>query len=160
MLNSHQVVKQNVIPTTARAIIDHRIHPAHSIAGVIEHLTKVINDDRVKIKILPGSKEPDPMTPVDSVIGIKIRNSLHRTLSNTNVIPSAFIALADSRWLTHLSDHIFRFAPLKMESTEISGIHGPNERISTKSFGEAINFFYDFYSHLDDQLTTVVHSEL
>jgi len=152
--------KQNVIPTTARAIIDHRIHPAHSIDGVLTHLRGVINDERVKISILPGSKEPDPMTPVDSPIGIKIRNSIHRTLSNTHVIPSAFIALADSRWLTDLSENIFRFAPLKMESKELSGIHGPDERISVESFGEAIDFFCDFYAHLGTEHNVDIHNEL
>ena len=100
------------------------------------------------------------MTPVDSPIGIKIRNSMHRTLSNTHVIPAAFIALADSRWLTDMSEHIFRFAPLKMNVKELPGIHGPDERISVTSFGEAINFFYDFYAHLGSELNAEIHSEL
>merc|ERR1712227_1064869 len=137
--------KSNVIPTTARAVIDHRIHPGSSIASTLDHLRKVINDDRIKINVLSDAKEPDPMTPIDSEIGIKIRNSIHRTLSNTNVIPGIFVALADSRWLTEFSEHIFRFAPMKMESNEVSGIHGPDERISVAAFEEAINFCYDFY---------------
>ena len=45
----------------------------------------MINDDRVQIKPLANSKEPDPMTPVDSIFGVKIRNSIHRTLDGTNV---------------------------------------------------------------------------
>jgi len=77
--------KNNVIPAKATAVIDHRIHPGHSIAGVLQHLERVIADDRVKIKQLAGAKEPDPMTPIDSIIGIKIRNSFHRTLTNTHV---------------------------------------------------------------------------
>ena len=97
----------------------------------------MINDDRVQIKPLANSKEPDPMTPVDSIFGVKIRNSIHRTLDGTNVseylplfrgqiqiyflVPSIFVALADSRWLLEFSDDIFRFNPLKMEKEEIKG---------------------------------------
>ena len=100
-------------------------------------MKKVINDDRVQIKPLANSKEPDPMTPVDSIFGVKIRNSIHRTLDGTNVseylplfrgqiqiyfsVPSIFVALADSRWLLEFSDDIFRFNPLKMEKEEIKG---------------------------------------
>ena len=71
-----------------------------------------------------------------------------------------FVALADSRWLIDYSEHIFRFAPMKMESAEVSGIHGPDERISISAFEEAVNFCYDFYAHLDDRGPVDMHSEL
>ena len=37
------------------------------------------------------------------------------------LVPSIFVALADSRWLLEFSDDIFRFNPLKMEKEEIKG---------------------------------------
>ena len=100
------------------------------------------------------------MTPIDSMIGIKIRNSFHRTLSNTHVIPSIFVALADSRWLLEFSDHIFRFNPMKMEKSELPGIHGPNERVKTTSYTECINFLYDLYNHLDGEIPIHANTEL
>ena len=42
----------------------------------------------------------------------------------------------------------------------MSGIHGPDERISIAAFEEAINFCYDFYDHLDDSSSADIHSEL
>lgn len=39
-------VKTNVVPGEASAIINHRVHPADDIDSVVQHLKKVINDDR------------------------------------------------------------------------------------------------------------------
>ena len=151
--------KSNVIPTTAHATIDNRIHPGHSIQGTLDHLKRVINDDRVIITPRNGSKEPDPMTDPESPIGKQLQRSIQRTMKNTVPIPGIFIALADSRWLTDFSDSIFRLNPLKMDKDHLSGIHGPNERIKLYSYQEAINFLFDFYTHIDKEPVTV-HNEL
>ena len=66
------------------AKIDLRIHPAQTVNNVIEHVRRVINDDRVKIDTsqeLPV--EADKVTPVDSVYGQKIINSIYRTMPDT-----------------------------------------------------------------------------
>jgi carboxypeptidase PM20D1 len=45
-------VKINVIPSEAHAFINFRIHPAQPIRDVIQHCKDVVDDDRVKFKII------------------------------------------------------------------------------------------------------------
>ena len=80
-------------------------------------------------------------------------------MSKTVALPAIFIAMADSRWLTDFSDSIFRLNPLKMDKTEIGGIHGPNEKIELYSYQETINFIFDFCKHIDDP-AVFQHTEL
>nr|CAD7459612.1 unnamed protein product [Timema tahoe] len=52
----------NVIPPSAKAVINHRVHPAQSVAEVIAHDRKVIDDPRVDIRV-KISREAHPVSP-------------------------------------------------------------------------------------------------
>lgn len=54
--------KSNVIPGSASATVNHRIHPAESLDQVIEYNRQVINDPRVHIKVLEYYP-PVPISP-------------------------------------------------------------------------------------------------
>lgn len=53
--------KDNVVPGSARAVVNHRIHPSETLDDILEHDRKVIDDDRVKIKTL-GYTAPPPVS--------------------------------------------------------------------------------------------------
>ena len=53
-------IQSNVIPGSASATVNHRIHPADSLDQVMEHNRRVINDPRVQIKVA----EYYPPTPI------------------------------------------------------------------------------------------------
>ena len=42
-------IKVNVLPTTAKATINHRIVPGDTVASVLAHDIAVIDDDRVQV---------------------------------------------------------------------------------------------------------------
>merc|ERR1712029_551344 len=48
-------IKANVIPRKARALVNHRIHPADNIDDVVAYDNTAIDDSRVKVTLLPGS---------------------------------------------------------------------------------------------------------
>ncbi|CAG2060074.1 unnamed protein product, partial [Timema podura] len=54
--------QSNVIPPSAKAVINHRVHPAQSVAEVIAHDRKVIDDPRVDIRV-KISREAHPVSP-------------------------------------------------------------------------------------------------
>lgn len=64
-------IKDNVIPAKAEAIVNFRILPGETSADVLQHLTRVISDQRVKITALEGFNEPSPTSPVN-VAGFKV----------------------------------------------------------------------------------------
>ncbi|NQV07424.1 M20/M25/M40 family metallo-hydrolase [bacterium] len=60
-------VKSNVLPQEAGAIINFRILPGDTIAGVLDHVRGVVGDD-VSVRVLEGglSSEPPPLSDPDS----------------------------------------------------------------------------------------------
>ena len=54
----------NVIASTARAGVNIRIMVGDTVAGVIEHVRRAIDDDRVEIDVIEQG-EPSPVSPRD-----------------------------------------------------------------------------------------------
>uniref|UniRef100_K1S2C3 Putative carboxypeptidase PM20D1 n=1 Tax=Magallana gigas TaxID=29159 RepID=K1S2C3_MAGGI len=79
-------VKVNVLPPSATAMVNHRIHPAQTVKEVMEYDRKLINDERVKIRVV-SSMEPHPMSPYgDEDFGYQtIKNSIRQIWGNINL---------------------------------------------------------------------------
>ncbi len=58
-------VKINVIPSEAKASVNHRIHPADTAEGVLQHDIEAIDDDRVEVKLL-DTFPPTKTSPYDN----------------------------------------------------------------------------------------------
>src|SRR5262249_26865998 len=71
-------VKENVLPTRARAVVNFRIKPGNSVADVLVHVKKVVGDRRVRIELLASSaaSDPSPVSRTDS----KAFKTIERTI--------------------------------------------------------------------------------
>lgn len=135
-------IKANVIPASASAIVNHRIHPVQTVQEILEYDKNVINDDRVSIEVLDNNN-PSPLSPyTDSTFGYNvIRTSIHQIFPDAIVGPGVLMAATDCKWYVNLTDQIYRFSPVVIKPTDIARYHGDNERISVESFGKVINFY-------------------
>ncbi|MBL4888282.1 MAG: M20/M25/M40 family metallo-hydrolase [Flavobacteriaceae bacterium] len=112
-------VKDNIIPLSASATINFRIIPKETIATVLDHVNKIINDERITIKTGEFVSEPSKVSSTSS-FGYK---TLHKTISEIYptalVTPSLVIAGTDSRHFNDISDNIYRFSPIKINKGNI-----------------------------------------
>ncbi|MFN8671359.1 MAG: M20 family peptidase [Candidatus Sericytochromatia bacterium] len=138
-------IKDNVIPTSASAVVNFRILPTESSENIITHLKKVINDERVKIKFLSEVSEPAPISDITSFGYKVIEKSINKVFKNTIVSPSMVLAGTDSKHYLKISDNIYRFLPIKVKKDDLSRIHGTNERISIDNYFEIIDFYYNLF---------------
>jgi carboxypeptidase PM20D1 len=58
------------------------------------------------------------------------------------VAPGLMVAATDSRHFTALSDHIYRFSPVRAKTEDLSRFHGTNERIAITNLGEVVRFYH------------------
>src|SRR5207245_8089071 len=58
-------VKENVLPSSARALVNFRILPGGSVEGVVEHVRRAVHDSRISVEPLPGT-----MTNASGVTGV------------------------------------------------------------------------------------------
>ena len=135
-------VKDNVIPTKAEAVVNFRILPDETTAGVMDHLKAVISDERVKLFILEGLVEPSPVSPVD-VYGFKtILETIRQVYPDALVAPSLMIAASDSRKYIDVSKNIYNFAPIVVTPEDLARTHGIDERNKIEDFTRGIGFYY------------------
>ncbi|MEQ9365940.1 MAG: M20 family peptidase, partial [Leptospirales bacterium] len=133
--------KDNVLPARAVAVINMRIHPRDTIADVVEHVTRVVGDERVRIRVMEGAQEPSRVSSPDSPRYAVFRNSIREVFPEAAVAPALFIAISDTRHFKDLSDNIYRFQPLIMKSEDLPRIHGVDERISIEAYIRYVQFY-------------------
>lgn len=134
-------VQENVLPTRARAVLNVRIVPGDTVAGIVEQVRKTINDSRVKVT--PGELvlEPSPVSDVNSP-GF---NLLHRTIRqiepHATVAPALLIAATDSRHYIDLTKNLYRFLPLTLRTEDLARFHGIDEKISVSNYEQCVRFY-------------------
>lgn len=139
MLNAG--VKENVIPPTAQAVINFRIHPRDSIRSVTNHVQDAIGDARVDIAereetISEATKVVDTGSPAFATIA----NAVTETFG-VPVAPEIMTGATDSRHYLPIADAVLRFRPVHTEPSDVARVHGTNERLAVADLGPAIAFY-------------------
>ena len=134
--------KDNVLPSHARAVVNFRILPGDSIQTVIEHVTRVADDDRIEIKVGGRfSAEPSPISRIDSDAFETLDRTIRSIVSNAVVAPYLVVVVTDARHYADLSQNIFRFLPLRVSSDDLKRIHGIDERVAIRDYETAIRTY-------------------
>ena len=134
-------IKENVIPTTARALVNFRIIPGQTAEDVMAHCLAVINDERVKVRFYGFNTNPSPVSPSDSWGYETINKSIKQIFSEAFTAPNLVIAATDSRHFSPISRNIYRFVPYHINEANISTFHGIDEHIAIEDYENAIRFY-------------------
>ena len=134
-------VKENVLPSRATAVVNLRILPGDTVAGVTEHIGRTINDPRVKISVLPVRVEPSEVSDTESPSFRSIPRSLREAAQEALVAPALLVAATDARHYRGLSRNIFRFLPVALGINDINRYHGIDERITIDDYERCIRFY-------------------
>nr|XP_026691312.1 N-fatty-acyl-amino acid synthase/hydrolase PM20D1-like [Ciona intestinalis] len=143
----HGGLKSNVIPPSAWAIVNHRIHPSQTIQQIIDRDIAVINDDRVHVEKMKNfvAAEAHPVSPHDPTKDWPyhvLEKSVRQIYPKAVALPVSMVANTDTRHFLDFTKHIFRHNPVRLHVKELSMIHGRDEFITRSSFESSINFFY------------------
>lgn len=134
-------IKDNIIPTSARSVINFRILPSETVADIKAHLTKVINDERVKISVEGTPNPASPISPIDAKGYTIIDQSIKEVFPNLLTSPSLVIAATDARYYYKVSPNVYRFVPYYINPENLACFHGIDERVSVKEFENGIRFY-------------------
>lgn len=143
--------KVNVLPDSAHAYINHRIHQSQTFDEIIEMDKRIISDPTIQIELHGKAHNPSPVAPYnDDAYGFQlIKLSTQQVNPDTIVIPSIFLAASDSRWYTNLTDSIYKFSAITIPLQETKLFHGHDERLSIKNYENLINFFHHLIQNSD-----------
>jgi len=141
-------IKENVIPSEVYATINFRLLPGDKSEDVIESLKKIIDDERVSVRLIKEAEEASEVSSTNSP-GFKIlQSSINKVFPDAIVAPSLLIAQTDSRHFSKVTANVFRFLPVRMTNEILDGMHGRDEKIGIPEFMESIEFYKTLLSDL------------
>lgn len=141
-------LKANVLPKSARALVNHRVSPHQTIEDVIEFDRQTINDPSVHIRVVAAT-EPSPISSPTSYGFKTIQHTIQQIFKNTIVAPGLMVATTDSKWFWDFTPNIYRFCPNVMDNADLGRLHGRNERISIDAYKNIIEFYYHLIRNSD-----------
>jgi carboxypeptidase PM20D1 len=135
--------KDNVMPSRAMAIANFRLLPGDTVADVIEHVRKVVDDPRVKLAPMEGEPpvEASARSSVDAPDFRLMQRTLAEVVPDAVVAPFVFVAATDSKHYAELTNNVYRFSPVLMTSQDVARLHSTNERIAVDNFARSVEFY-------------------
>lgn len=134
--------QDNLLPQSAQAVVNYRIHPRDSVAGVLEHVRAAIEDPSVTVEPVTTSlySEPSPVSSTDSAGFVAIEEAAHAAAPGVVSAPALMIGGTDARHFASICDQVFRFQPAWMRPGDTDRLHGTNERIPVSNLATFVRF--------------------
>jgi len=135
-------IKDNVLPAEARAKVNFRLLPGDTQDTVLQHITKVVDDPRVQTEIdLADAWGPCKVSAIDSPAYKTLELVIRQVFGEMPVAPYLLMFATDARHYQDVSEQLYHFSPLAMESDDIARMHGIDERISVEALSGMVKFY-------------------
>lgn len=130
----------NALPESAEATVNIRIAPSESVAQAVAEVRRAIADDAVAIDVLEPS-EPSPVSPAHGPAWDDLAAAIDEVVPGLLVSPYVMMQASDARFLTAVSDHVYRFTPFRLSTAERACLHAKDERIRVSSYLEGVRVY-------------------
>jgi len=135
-------VKENVLPTKARAIINFRLLPGDTVDNVLTHVRRVIDDPRVKVNTYGNSGwEASPASDIGNPNFKIVQKTIRQIFPGVVAAPAQVLGGTDARYYAPLSPNVYRFIPIYFKTEDLKRPHGMDERISIENYIQVIQFY-------------------
>jgi carboxypeptidase PM20D1 len=133
--------KENVLPRSARALVNFRIIPGEDPEDVVQHVREAIADDRVNVGLAGHAWGSGAPSPVGSAQFDRVHRAVRRAYPGTVVAPGLMLAATDARSYAPLTENVFRFTPAPVTAKDVPRIHGLDERVALDALQRSVRFY-------------------
>ncbi len=134
-------VKANVLPSSARAVVNFRILPGDTTASVIDYVRRTIDDPRVEIRPTGFMHDPSPVSDVDSQAFARLQRTIREIFPDVIVAPYLVVGGTDSRYYADLTSNVYRFGPVELDRDDYKIVHGTDERLAVDALADMVRFY-------------------
>ncbi len=134
--------KDNILPQTAVATVNFRIHPRDSVETIIAHTRGMIDNPDIEIEIRGGAgREPSRVSSSDNQAFATLAKTFRQVFGDLIVVPGLTVAGTDSRHYNLIADDSYRINPFVFTGDDLKRLHGRDERISVDGMVLAVQFY-------------------
>lgn len=135
-------LKDNVVPTRAKAVVNYRLLPGDKPEGILKRAKDLINDTLVKVTLYDDfGAEASPISDHNSDEFAFLAGAIMAVNQEVIVSPYLVLGATDGRYYYNISDKVFRFSPIPLQANDLSRIHGINERVSVEGYSKSVSFY-------------------
>lgn len=130
----------NVLPQEAWVIGNMRYSHHQGQRASIEAVRKLAAKFDIETEVIdPGFEST--LSPYDSDAFALVEKAVDTVFPGVHTVPYIMTGASDSRFYTRVCDNCFRFAPFKIDNTQLSSIHGIDENLNVDTLAQAVEFF-------------------
>jgi acetylornithine deacetylase/succinyl-diaminopimelate desuccinylase-like protein len=139
-------IRQNVVPSEARGVINIRLLPGNSLDALVGKLQALVNDPQVRFETEPGGGESAPSSSPTSDFYNTIARVAKQQYPAAVIVPNMSTGATDSWPLRMRSVQAYGLLPFPLTEDDLLRMHGDNERIPLDSFRKGIELLYGIVS--------------
>ena len=144
--------KENVLPGRAEATVNFRILPGDTKEQVMEHMRSKVaqatGSSAFELLALPGAVNSSKIAPTNSAQYAILNKTIREIFPDALVAPGLMVAGTDSIHYGPISEHIFKFSPVRANAEDLKRFHGTNERLGVDNYADAIRFYHRLISEV------------
>lgn len=138
----HAGVKDNVLPSEAVALVNFRLLPGDTKAGVVAHVRAAIADDGIELTEYGGfGNEASPVSPIDSDAFRLIERTAREIFPDAVVSTGLVTGATDARNYQGVYATRYNFSPAVITPADLPTIHGTDERIEVENYLGMVRFY-------------------
>ena len=135
-------IRQNVIPSEARGVLNIRLLPGNQLDPLIAKLQQLVNDPQVRFETETAGGESAPSSSLTSDLYTSIIHTAGRTFPGAPVLPYMSTFTTDSWPLRMRNVQAYGLLPFPLTDEDVARMHADNERIPVDSFRKGVEFLY------------------
>ena len=133
-------VRQNVIPSEARGVLNVRLLPGNLLNPLLGKLQQLVSDPEVRFEVEPNPGEAAPSSSLTSDLYASITRISAREFPGTAVLPLMSTVVTDSTPLRLRSVQAYGLLPFPLTEEDLLRMHGNDERMPLDSFRKGVEF--------------------
>ena len=133
--------KDNVLPQSARAVVNHRILPGDTVQSVLAYDRRAIDDPKVRVRALAPAHNPSRPVSTSSDEYQRLAITIRTSFPEAAVAPGLVLGATDGRHYEGVARAVLRFSPITMRKVDVTRFHGNDERIGIGDYMRAIRFY-------------------
>ncbi len=134
--------KSNILPTKATAVVNFRILPGETWESVLARVKTIIDDPRITYEVFMENN-PSSVSSTESLGYQLIEQTIREFAEDALVAPYLVMGGTDSMYFYPLTDSVYRFLMIRLDTSKLAIVHGIDERISVDNYVMCIQYFYE-----------------
>jgi carboxypeptidase PM20D1 len=133
--------KDNVLPGSARAVVNLRILPGETVRSTLDRVRRVVSDSGIAVSVIGEGNDPSPVSPADGPTFRALALAIRQVHPDAVVAPFLVLGGTDARHYASLTPNVFRFLPVHLGAEDLERLHGVDERIGVGDYVQAVRVY-------------------